>query len=234
MQVLESNSEYLRTTCNFPVSSRPTTDFMVGPIANFAPTTKSIGGCAGAIKTSIAGHTCSGSVYWHIGSHPHIDYSGSYTCDCQPWAPFYSSSEDAFGSYNSEVGKYSTDFSCTASPSSTTNFWFGSCIDGGACTSYELLPTAFPRSCVDVANLQENPADGPYYLDLNADGVPETTAYCDFDGDYAWTMVESFSFTNGAGAFKTVPLSEHFEVSAGAASESVFFRTWGCLLQVTY
>ena len=30
-----------------------------------------------------------------------------------------------------------------------------------------------------------------YHIDLDVDNVAETFAYCDFDGDFAWTLIAS-------------------------------------------
>ena len=140
MQLLWNQSTYLRATCNLPVSARPTRDFMVAYTSDFSYLLSSDvnGYCTDAIMTNIAGYSCSGSVavwsssaYWH----PHIDYGvpGQVAnCDCDPWSDYYTNSEDAFGHYNRE----STDHACSASSTSTTEWWFGACVESGSCTSY--------------------------------------------------------------------------------------------------
>ena len=70
-------------------------------------------------------------------------------------------------------------------------------MEGGSCDDYELIPSAQAQSCVDIANNDPSSPDGTYHLDLDGDGTKETYAFCDFDGDFAWTLISSFSLENG-------------------------------------
>ena len=147
--------------------------------------------CKAAIKADITGDTCAGGtvpLWQHSSMHLHVDYSSSSAgCTCSSWASGYSNSEDAFGFYHSTF----TGFSCSASSTSTTEWWYGACVDGGSCDSYDP-----PRSCVDIANNNNGASDGTYHLDLDGDGIPDTYGSCDFDGDLAWTLIESSTMAN--------------------------------------
>ena len=78
--------------------------------------------CLRMESINIRGYSCEGEdIYaYNSGSHFFVD-SDSYSCDCEPWADSAAYSEDNFGYYI-----YSdTSFSCTASSTSTTNWWLG-------------------------------------------------------------------------------------------------------------
>jgi hypothetical protein len=58
-------------------------------------------------------------MWWHINAHPAMDSSIS-SCEFVPTAGSVPS-EDNFGYYDF----FNTNFRCTTTPDSTTNWWFG-------------------------------------------------------------------------------------------------------------
>ena len=93
-------------------------------------------------------------------------------------------------------------------------------------------PTAVPKSCVDFAN-NGIVDDGIFHVDLDEDGVADTYAYCDFDGDFAWTLIESGVKTNlDYQVVENSYLNQPFYVSAPVGSlvlQSPQKRTQKCL-----
>ena len=140
MQNLWDQSTLVRATCALPVASRPTQDFMVANKADFSSIlTEDDGGCLDTIETNLMGDSCSGSVpfYWRTHEtegnwHPVIDVTYNQGCDCTSGDFNEVSSQDFFGQY----GTVSTSHLCTASSTSTTEWWFGACVEDGSCASY--------------------------------------------------------------------------------------------------
>ena len=142
MQNLWNQSTLIRATCALPVASRPTQDFMVANKADFSSilTGSILGECLDAIETNLMGDSCSGSVpfYWRdssshtVGWHPEIDVTYNQACDCTSDDFNEVTSEDFFGNYLTE----GTSHLCTASSTSTTEWWFGAWVEGGSCASY--------------------------------------------------------------------------------------------------
>jgi hypothetical protein len=143
MKDLWDQSTHLRATCNLPVASRPTQDFLVAYTADWSSflTGSFTGVCVDTIETNLLGDSCSGSVrFWWSANHgSHIGYLYSSTCTCttSDFPSAAAGSTDYFGYYGLET----TSHECSASTTSTTEWWLGACVEGGSCASYTFAPT---------------------------------------------------------------------------------------------
>ena len=134
MLSLKNNSVYpnnlLYSTCNFDTTF--TKDWLLLNMSvtdneyNIFYNTYFEGKCLSAISANIRGYSCNDNTVkmWQSsnGWALHID-SSSGTCGCNSWTSGATGSEDNFGYHD---GVINTAFSCTASDSSTTQWWIGS------------------------------------------------------------------------------------------------------------
>ena len=104
--------------------------------------------CLSAISANIRGYSCNNDdvAMWQSsnGWALHVDSSAS-GCGCNSWVHDATSTEDNFGYHD---GTINTAFTCTASSSSTTNWWIG------ARVSPTSQPTSAPLVVYDDDTLQ--------------------------------------------------------------------------------
>ena len=137
-------SDYLFSTCEFDTSfSKDWLLFRLSEL-NINPFFEEFSStCVNSVSANIRGYSCQNSTVqiWTIGGTYHMVTDSSLTsCGCNTWAAGAVSGEHNFGFYN----LYNTEFTCTATISSTTNWWFGSDV-----TEYKIpteSPTAIPAS----------------------------------------------------------------------------------------
>ena len=92
---------------------------------NILTKTRSI--CRPITEVNVRGYQCNEGTapFWTLSNHFHLD--SSYTssqCSCTNWTHDAVRSEDNFGQYRYP----NSDFSCSATNISTTNFWMGSSV----------------------------------------------------------------------------------------------------------
>lgn len=127
MLTLQASSKYVFATCNFDTSM--TDDYWLMQVSSMEkdPLSETFTEqCFTTDEVDIRGYECIDGTapgWSSANNHFHID-SASSACSCTGWtsdATTGGGNEDNFGHYN----QINTAFSCTASETSTTQWWFG-------------------------------------------------------------------------------------------------------------
>ena len=122
MSDVKNESTLWRITCSLPqYGVNISKDYVRAVFTDFDLMSYFWGECKKASHISVMGQSCSEcTAYWNQNNHytPHLDDGQSQPCDIQG----FKSGCNYFGSYY----KYDPEFRCTESPTSTTNYWFGS------------------------------------------------------------------------------------------------------------
>jgi hypothetical protein len=122
MNALKPHSTHWRVTCSLPTHGVDYRDYARANFVDFdIMAFTGSGVCKKMELVNIRGHQCAQctAMWWHINAHPAMDSSIS-SCEFVPTAGSVPS-EDNFGYY----AFFNTNFRCTATPDSTTNWWFG-------------------------------------------------------------------------------------------------------------
>ena len=123
MNLIEFESKYFLSTCNFDISQ--TIDyFLVSTVYdNWYLTDRFNSACKSVRSINIRGYNCINSTVAIFGypTHIHIDSSSHYGCQCESYVETSIWNENNFGQYST----YNPLFSCSMTNNSTTNYWFG-------------------------------------------------------------------------------------------------------------
>jgi hypothetical protein len=140
-------------------------------------------------QVNIRGNTCSdcNTAWWQAsGQALHVDSGGDHCSTMEQIGSGAASSEDNFGYYGAgNLANTNSNFACTASSSSTTQYWFGA--------RSSTAPTSDKRSCKAWSDAGTT-SDGEYLIDVDGNGpmVP-FKVYCSFGyAGKAWTLVSSW------------------------------------------
>eukprot|EP01083_Nonionella_stella_P033648 92076_1 len=139
------DQSYLLLTCNMDLTV--TRDYMLMQFNEDFVTKEFAEACYQIKQANIRGYECENNVanFWNRDSqyHFHIDSSHCLCGGCCSWQTGSVSSEDNFGVYN----VFNPSFSCTASPTSTTEYWIGSILNFDLSTDEPTMdPTTDPSS----------------------------------------------------------------------------------------
>ena len=123
---IKNNSQFLFATCNFDLTMENEFWLMRLDEMEKDPWTPYwSSNCTTIVRVNIRGYECNNTDIYSGTSndtlHLHIDSTNS-DCLCSPWTAGSIPNENNFGYYNGQ----NTNHACSASNSSTTNWWLGS------------------------------------------------------------------------------------------------------------
>ena len=204
-ETYHQNPRKMMSTCNFDTSLDR--DYLIinldDPNVQYNPLYHywSSYTCLRMESINIRGYTCENEdIYAYNGGYHLFVDSDSYYCDCEPWASTAVYGEDNFGHYYYD----NDDFSCSASSTSTTNWWLGGYALNGSGETLDQLNNAtfMPRnesfwitshpSDIPTSDPSSYPSPIPTALPTNRPAVQQNSSTSTYASPYDyWPSIYS-------------------------------------------